>query len=268
MKHIGWIALGGISVGVIAGGLAMASGAKEFSALAHSGLADLSRWSNFDWTRLDHDPSCRGYKTVVDGPERRIQWDGSDNVIIAVSANVTYRAGDGADVVIKGDPETIARVRLREGKLEWCGRGRRGDIEIALPGREFRNLTLAGSGDVSMTNMAQSDINFTIAGSGTIRATGNIDRISVTIAGSGDALLGGVDAKRLDVKIAGSGNTEAAPQDDADVTIMGSGNVKLLTKPAHLTTNIMGSGRVTQEPEGTVKKSSAALAVRLADARS
>lgn len=248
MKYLGWIALGGIGVGVVSGGLAMAFGADDFRELAHSHLAD---WSDFGGSQ------CRSHVLEVDGPERRLAWDGGDNVVIAVGAQVTYRAGEGSEVIIKGSPEAVAHVRVQDGKIEWCGRerGRRHQIEVILPGREFRHLTLAGSGHVSMDKMAQSDINLTIAGSGTIEANGNVDRVSITIAGSGDALLGDVTMKRLDVKIAGSGNTEASPEDDADVTIMGSGDVKLLTKPAHLTTNIMGSGRVVQAGARTTKSS-------------
>ena len=38
--------------------------------------------------------------------------------------------------------------------------------------------------------------------------------------------------KQLTVKISGSGNIEAAPKDDADINISGSGNVRLLSRPA------------------------------------
>ncbi len=246
MKHLGRIALGGIGVGIVSGGLAMALGADDFRALAHNGFGD---WSGF------HDEGCRGYQAEIGGPEQRLAWDGGDNVVIALRAQVTYRAGEGTEVIVKGAPKDVARVRVQNGRIERCGHGRSGRIEVILPGHEFRHLTLAGSGDVTMEKMAQSDLNLTIAGSGTIQAKGSVERVSITIAGSGDALLGDVAMKRLDVKIAGSGDTEASPQDDADVTIMGSGDVKLLTRPAHLTTNIMGSGRVVQPEPGLAKSS-------------
>lgn len=257
MKHIGWIALSGISIGVVSGGLAMAFGADQFGTLAKDRLGDWSRWADDRAWDFDGDV-CNNSRGDSTSPERHIAWDGNDNVVIALGADVIYRAGEGDDMVVRGAPEAVARVEVHNGKIGWCGRGRRdrGALEVTLPGREFRHLTVAGSGHVSMEKMAQSDINLTIAGSGTISAKGSVDRVSITIAGSGDALLGDLAMKRLDVKIAGSGNTEASPQEDADVTIMGSGDVKLLTKPTHLTTNIMGSGRVRQ-PDARATKSSA-----------
>ena len=52
--------------------------------------------------------------------------------------------------------------------------------------------------------------------------------------------------KQLTLKVAGSGNIEAAPKDAADITVSGSGTVRLLTRPERLSTHISGSGRVQQ----------------------
>ena len=46
----------------------------------------------------------------------------------------------------------------------------------------------------------------------------------------------------------GSGDVEAAPTDDADIRISGSGKVNLLTRPARLNAKVSGSGRITQPP--------------------
>ena len=52
--------------------------------------------------------------------------------------------------------------------------------------------------------------------------------------------------KQLTVDISGSGKVEAAPKDTADVRISGSGDVKLLSRPANLTSKVSGSGRISQ----------------------
>ena len=56
------------------------------------------------------------------------------------------------------------------------------------------------------------------------------------------------------MKISGSGNVEAAPKDEADLTISGSGNVRLLSRPASLRTKVSGSGRISQPVEAADKK--------------
>ena len=97
-----------------------------------------------------------------------------------------------------------------------------------------------------MENLQQPELAFRIAGSGAVRAQGVVDRLSITISGSGDAQLGDVATKELSVRISGSGVVTASPKDEADVTISGSGNLKLLSKPARLSSHISGSGRVIQ----------------------
>ena len=66
------------------------------------------------------------------------------------------------------------------------------------------------------------------------------------IAGSGDAKLADLAMKRIDLTIAGSGGVEAAPKEEAEISIAGSGDVHLLSRPTHLTSHVIGSGRITQ----------------------
>ena len=55
------------------------------------------------------------------------------------------------------------------------------------------------------------------------------------------AQLTSADAR---VTIAGSGDVAVAPANQADVTIAGSGEVRLQTRPAHLHSAVIGSGRI------------------------
>jgi hypothetical protein len=70
--------------------------------------------------------------------------------------------------------------------------------------------------------------------------------MTLAIAGSGRARLADLAMKQLTVDISGSGNVEAAPQDAAHIVISGSGNVRLLSRPAQLTSRVSGSGRINQ----------------------
>ncbi len=241
MKKLGRIAVAGIGVGFAASIIA--------AALPGSGMRHMAK-SHQHWSHLldisDDDDACDD-DVAESGSEKHFEWDGGDSVVIAGPAKVLYRAGDGTDVIVRGTPSAVAQVRVHAGKIKSCRRRGSDSLEITLPGRAFQSLTLAGSGDVTMENVAQPDLNLTIAGSGNIRARGTAENVKVTIAGSGDAYLGELAATHLHVTIAGSGNTEASPGEDANVTIVGSGDVKLLTRPAHINTNIMGSGRVKQE---------------------
>ena len=97
-----------------------------------------------------------------------------------------------------------------------------------------------------MENVNQPDLTFKISGSGTVRAQGTVDHATINVAGSGDARLADLAMKELTAKISGSGKIEAAPKDAADIHISGSGDVRLLSRPARLSSHVAGSGRITQ----------------------
>jgi hypothetical protein len=95
-----------------------------------------------------------------------------------------------------------------------------------------------------MQDVDQPRLDLSVAGSGSVLAQGSSDRVNLSIAGAGKAKLAELTMKRLDIHIAGSGNVEAAPQYEVNVDIAGSGDVRLLSDPAQVHTNIMGSGRM------------------------
>ncbi|MFI5001360.1 MAG: GIN domain-containing protein, partial [Reyranellales bacterium] len=188
-------------------------------------------------------------KNSAAASERRLKWDGGDTVDIALPATVHYRSGEGDEVIVRGAPDVVANVEIYGGRIRLdCHGSRARSVDITLPGRAFRRVSLSGSGKVRMENISQPELALKIAGSGAFSAQGSVDRVTVSIAGSGDASLAELAVKQLTVKIAGSGNVEAAPKDVADISLSGSGNVRLLTRPARLRSHVAGSGRISQAP--------------------
>jgi hypothetical protein len=240
LRQLGWVAAGGFGVGIVALSLAARLGAND--------LPGFAPWRHH-WL---FESSCRddeGGDAKIDAAatERHWTWDGGDTVDIAVPATVHYRGGSGDDEVIaRGSAAAIAPLWVRNGRIgSSCRSGfGRDDLDITLPGRAFRTLTVGGSYKLIMENVDQPRLDLSVAGSGSVRAQGSSERVNLSIAGSGKAKLAELTMKRLDVNIAGSGNVEAAPRDALNVTIAGSGELRLLSDPPQVHTNIMGSGRV------------------------
>jgi hypothetical protein len=233
IRKLGWLALGGFGVGIVAFGLA-----------AHLGADELPSWRLGEiWSSA----ACRDEhgKSDATATERHWPWDGGDTVEIAAPATVRYRGGSGDEVIARGSPDVIAHLRVRHGKIDLPCRGlTRHDLDITLPGRAFRAISLVGSGDLIMEAVNQPSLDLSIAGSGSVRAQGTADRVKLSIAGAGNAKLADLTMKRLDLHIAGSGDIEAGPQDEINVNIAGSGHVRLLSDPAEVHTSIVGSGGI------------------------
>jgi len=236
MSILGKIALGGIGVGVVSLSLAWTLGGRDLRQI----LAD----RDLSWR------SCDAGKVAAAGPERRLPWTGDDTIGLSLSVPVRLVPGAGNDVVLRGAPETIAHLELKGGRLRADCRNLpdKQTVTIELPSRALQNVRLSGSATATIGPLDQPALALTVSGSGHVQANGTVERISVTIRGSGDIRLNDVAMKRLTTRIAGSGNLEAAPKEEANITIAGSGNVRLLSRPATLNTKIAGSGRITQPP--------------------
>jgi Putative auto-transporter adhesin, head GIN domain len=230
MRTLGLIAIGGLGIGVASLSLAFAMGGRDLHRLP-----------------FDIGSSCGA--AAKDGPSvRRLAWDNGDTIELSLPGTVYFRGGEGNDIVVRGSPDFVANVEVRGNRLTFgCHGWRAGrDLEITLPGRAFRHIGVSGSGKLVMENVSQPDLALRISGSGMVRAQGSVDQATIKVSGSGDARLGGLAMKQLTVDISGSGKVEAAPKDSADVKISGSGDVKLLSRPANLTSKVAGSGRITQ----------------------
>lgn len=210
----------------------------------------------FDFGDLDQ-PRCdtMGHPTAT-ADTRSVAWDGQDRAAVALPANIHYQAGNGDTLIVKGDPEIVAHVRVRNGVvgLDCQGghfhMGRDNRLDITLPGRRtFKSFDLLGVGDMQLADLSQPDVKITLAGSGNIEASGKTDNLKINVSGSGRMKLGELAAKSADVNIAGSGNVEVAPQEALDVSIAGSGNIYLKNEPKKLQTSIFGSGRIIH-PDG------------------
>jgi hypothetical protein len=235
-NYLGRIAVVSLTVGVVSLALAYAFGGRDLARLLDRGNLVVS--------------SCGDGGGKTGDSERRLAWSGGDSIDIALPATVRYRSGEGSDIVVRGAPEIISHVELRGGRLtlncRWHASSR--DIEITLPAKPVQRVAISGSAKVVLEKVNQPELRLVISGSGSVAAQGTVERLSLTISGAGKAWLGELAAKQLTVEVSGSGNVEAAPTDEADIRISGSGKVNLLTRPAHLNSKISGSGRITQPP--------------------
>lgn len=228
MKNFGLVAAGAIGIGIIA-----------FSMATPQAEDRKSSWSPV----LFESGACEGVPAKVSGGEGRLAWDASKEATIAVPAKVRWRRGEGADVVLRGDANDLERIRFENGTLKACGE-MDAEIEIVLPGRAFEKVTIAGAGELVMERIDQDEIELMIAGAGKIEADGRTSALKLTIAGAGDAHVGKLATKRLDLNIVGAGGAEASPSEDADIRIVGAGEVELLTRPVHHDFDIFGAGEV------------------------
>jgi hypothetical protein len=178
--------------------------------------------------------------------ERSLDWTGGDRVTFDLPVNARYRRGEGDKVVVRGDAALLAHVEIDDGRIRLNCRmsGPRERLEVTLPGREFREFSLRGSGTVTLDGIDQARLEVHVAGSGNVTASGRADRFEYALAGSGKGNFSNLEADSVEVSIAGSGDAEVKPRDRLVVNIAGSGDVTLHSEPKDIVRHIAGSGDI------------------------
>ncbi len=178
---------------------------------------------------------------------REWSWDGNDALKVGVPAELHYTAAGAPRIVITGPEELLAHVREGAGSIwledGWHGSG--GDrLVINVTGVRVHDVALAGAGDASLAGLDLDHLHLSVAGSYAVKADGHAEDVDLSLAGSSHIDLGQVAARRANIRIAGSAQVWLSPHDDANVSIAGSGHVRMAARPLNLREKITGSGRV------------------------
>jgi hypothetical protein len=190
-------------------------------------------------------------KPVVDEPgHKEWTWNGEHSLSLGVPAVVRYQRGGTPRIVITGPKEALDRVVVGEGRIardndgwHW---GFEGDetLQVVITGVALDRVSIGGSGKIYLGRLDQERMGATIGGSGTITAEGKVEHVELKIGGSGRIDFGQVASRDAEIKIGGSGNIAVAPREQANVTIGGSGTVRMGVKPNHMRARVAGSGHV------------------------
>jgi hypothetical protein len=109
------------------------------------------------------------------------------------------------------------------------------------------SVVVRDSRNVDLGQVDQDRLVVTVLNSGSVRAQGRVDTLEVNALGDGNVHLEGLAARHVVVSVAGTGNVTVAPGVDAKISIIGSGNVRLTTRPAQIERNVIGSGRIIEQ---------------------
>jgi hypothetical protein len=156
------------------------------------------------------------------GHERAVMVWADDNVI--------------DDVVTEVDGDTL-EIKMEPGSYNFS---RPVKVRVCTP--ELRGVTMSGSGDARVRNMAGSSLSLAIRGSGDILAKGKVKRLEAKISGSGDMHLDDLRARYATVKIAGSGDMHLWVTEELEGSISGSGDIRVHGEPVVTSFRSSGSG--------------------------
>jgi hypothetical protein len=188
------------------------------------------------------------------GPQasRTLAWSGSEELDIDLAADVRYVQSTGpASVVVTGPRRAVDRVvisgdsiRYEHGRRHGARRGPKLTIVVTAP--NITSFDLSGRNTLAIEGYRQERLKIDVSGEAEVTASGEAGQVDLDLSGEGDVNLGALKTGGASVEISGDADATIAPTDWARLDISGSGDVRLLTTPKQLETDISGSGRVTQ----------------------
>ncbi len=179
-----------------------------------------------------------------------------------LNGDVEVRVADQFSITVQAQENLLPllKTEVKDGSLHIYFSERVShseNVKIMVSGPAFDNLSVSGSGAITVVNMLQADrLNLSIAGSGDVKIPqGTIGSLECSIAGSGGIELGGT-ANASEVHISGSGDVDAKQMtiNDLRADISGSGSVTAHVVQV-LKGSISGSGDIFYSGEPSVERS-------------
>lgn len=179
--------------------------------------------------------------------ERILDWTPGQRMHIGLPARVTWHPAEHPKATLRGPEWLLEHVRLDSDALR--GRFKRrlfhdNDLQVDLEGPAIPSWALRGSGELHLADLDQPVLNLDLDGSGDITATGAVSNAFVDLRGTGDIDLEKLAVVHATAKVSGRGDITLASTQSAELTVEGSGDIALLSRPAKLKTVINGSGDI------------------------
>lgn len=185
---------------------------------------------------------------------REYSWS-ADRLELDIPGHVSFRPAPSWHLEIRGREGTLDRVEVSDGRIREKDHGffsfgwhHSQPLQVDLSGPALKAATLNGSGSIDLLGIDQDRLSVTIRGSGAASGNGKVESLRLQILGSGSARLAQLADQNADVTIDGSGDADISPTGAAQVTIAGSGDVRLHAHPAQLSSHVFGSGQISEAP--------------------
>lgn len=239
------------------GSLAAAVAVGGPDAIARGGwtFADGGDWGwhdGGDWRwRNRHGHGDNHWSWQKSGPEttRSLAWSGAHSLDVGLAADVRYEqtSNGRGSVEITGPAGALEHVIIEGDNLRYDSEVRHGwgnKLTVVVRAPDISEFEVSGVSRLEIPDYRQSRLALHASGDSEISVAGEADDLDLRVSGTSDADLGKLRLKRAEVDISGSGDATLAPTESAKLEVSGVADVRLLTRPGKLETDVSGAGKV------------------------
>lgn len=177
-----------------------------------------------------------------------------DSLEVTGPAAIEVVRGESCSIEIHGDDNLINFLEteligstLHVGIKRGASFSSHLPLKVVAKAPSIEQVDLSGSGDVTLSELDQSELRVELSGSGDVVAQGRVSSVFLTLQGSGDIDTLRIQARRANIKLHGSGDIRAFASEEAKVRLHGSGDVTVAGKPKSRDAKVSGSGDIDFE---------------------
>jgi len=181
----------------------------------------------------------------IDGIQYKLAVTQLDGLRVTGSGEAFVKPLDSGRLLVSLDGSGAIRLyglTATELELQLAGSG---ELQAARVESQTTRLQVNGSGDIQVGQLQTALLKVHLAGSGdiTLESDSHAASLEIGLLGSGDVSMAKLSADDADVTIIGSGDIEIGVLDQLEAEILGSGDLSYRGNPA-ISTSILGSGEV------------------------
>ncbi|MGR9052074.1 MAG: head GIN domain-containing protein [Gammaproteobacteria bacterium] len=163
--------------------------------------------------------------------------------------DVIYRRDSEQRVEISGDHNLLSLVTTEvSGGVLIVGSKKsyqtRLPLTVELSSPELSSFSMRGAGDITLNDLRGNVLRLDLNGSGDIKAQGRVSQLSINLTGASDVHAMDLVSDDADVRLMGSGDLDLTVHRLLKVQITGSGDVTYYGNPEKIEKRIIGSGDI------------------------
>lgn len=118
-------------------------------------------------------------------------------------------------------------------------------IRLAVSTASLASLTVSGSGQTLVLDVAAGHLPVLMQGSGSLGLAGQADSLALTVSGAGSVDAAQLQTSTTSVRLMGSGNAAVTARSMVEIASLGSGRITVGGHPPQRHVDVRGSGKVT-----------------------
>lgn len=171
---------------------------------------------------------------------------------VSVSINGPDRAIEHAEVEVHGKT-----LRIKTSRKDWGWTGKRARIILRIGVPQLASLKLRGGNDVQLSGFQGGSSRIGVDGAARLRASGELDDLTVDMEGAGLVDLSDLLAGDARVTVDGVGQVIVHPRDTLHATMNGVGAILYTGNPREVNTHMNGLGTISHRDRGKSERKSA-----------